>query len=67
MTKLNEAQKLLASIGAPFLEDTKQAHGGKLASWTKKGPGRYHLKLTKAELKARIKARMAQEQQEETA
>lgn len=39
---MNEAKKLLESIGLPVGETKKQAHGDKNASATKSGPGRYH-------------------------
>jgi hypothetical protein len=38
---MNQAQQLLASIGVAAITDKKQAHGGKNASATKAGSGRY--------------------------
>jgi hypothetical protein len=40
--KLNQAQRLLASIGLAVESDPKHAHGSKNASATKAGAGRYH-------------------------
>lgn len=49
---MNEAQRLLASIGVAIDHTAKQAHGNKLPSYTKAGPGRYHQFKSKAEVAA---------------
>jgi hypothetical protein len=48
---MNEALKLLASIGYETGLSQKQAHGSKMPSATKKGPGRYHAQVQKAKNK----------------
>lgn len=45
--ELNAAQQLLASLGISW---ARRPGTQKSSSWTKRGPGRYHQKLTKRAL-----------------
>lgn len=57
--ELNAAQQLLASLGIAW---SRRPGSQRSSSWTKRGPGRYHQKLTRAALyekqRAAITARL---------